>query len=131
MIKENTKDCLIISVDLSSYSDNRGTMTVIRHTDGETKILNVIKDIDAKDMYEKLLGIEKEKKTTDNIMKEDIDFLEIPTRIHNVLYRKGIDTIEKLCNKTYWEIYKISGMGENSLRDLIRTMEMYDLHFKE
>lgn len=134
MIKENTRDCLMISVDLSAYSVNCGTIMVMRHTDSESKILNVIKNIDARNIYEELLGIKKEKKekkTTDDIMKEDVAFLEISARIYNALHNRGINTIEKLCNKTYREIYMIRGIGESSLKELVDAMKMYGLYFKD
>lgn len=71
------------------------------------------------------------KKETNNIMEEHIDFLELPTRMYNSLIRNGINTIEKLCNRTYWDIYKIRNMGKDSLEELTRVMKVYDLHFKE
>ena len=64
-----------------------------------------------------------------NIIDKSIDFLELPTRIHNSLVRARIDTIKKLCNKTYLDMYKVRGLGECSLKELIRIMDIYDLHF--
>lgn len=62
---------------------------------------------------------EKRKEGISDITKEHIDFLKFPSRIRNSLLRKNIDTIEKLCSKTYDDIYKLRGMGENSLNELI------------
>lgn len=71
------------------------------------------------------------KKKSDDIMKENIGFLDISVRLYNSLSRAKIHTVEDLCNKTYYDIYRINGIGENMLKELIKTMEAYDLHFAE
>lgn len=71
----------------------------------------------------------KKRNQTNNIMNESIDFLELPARTHNSLVRANIKTIEKLCSKTYWDMFRIRGLGETSLKELVRRMDVYDLHF--
>lgn len=70
-------------------------------------------------------------KVSDNIMNENIIFLGLPTRILNALYRARIKTIGELCNKTYLDIVNVHCLGKNSIKELIETMEIYNLSFKE
>lgn len=70
-------------------------------------------------------------KKTNDIMKEHIDFLELSNRLSKVLKRYQIDTVEKLCNKSYHEFYIMHGLGESCLKELTDVMRIYDLHFKK
>lgn len=71
------------------------------------------------------------KKKSDDIMKENIGFLDISVRLYNSLSRAQIHTVEDLCNNTYDDVCRIKGIGENTLKELIRVMEVNDLHFAE
>lgn len=72
-----------------------------------------------------------ELKQSDDIMNEHIEFLGFPTRIKNILLRGKIDTVGKLCSKTYFDIYKLRTMGRGSMNEIIEVMEIYNLHLKE
>ena len=71
------------------------------------------------------------RKTTDNIMDEHVDFLELPTSIINALVRAKINTIGELCDKTYLDIYAIRNIGEISFKEIVAAMKVYNLCFKK
>lgn len=71
------------------------------------------------------------KKQTEDIMSEPIDFLELPTRTMYALMRSGIRTVGELCSKSYRDVYIIRDMGKRSLECLAEEMERYGLSFKE
>lgn len=96
----------------------------------ENLILDLAKVVEENRRLRKKLE-EAEKKKTEDIMKEKIDFLDISVRLYNSLYRAKIYTVEDLCNKTYLDIYKIRGIGDSTLKELIKMMEAYNLHFAD
>ena len=62
---------------------------------------------------------------------KNIDFLALSTRVKNALFRAKINTIGELCNKTYYDIRKLKGMGKVSMNELTEIMEKHNLYFKE
>jgi DNA-directed RNA polymerase subunit alpha len=80
-------------------------------------------------LREEIERLNKRNEKDYDIMKEDISFLDISIRTNHLLKRANINTIEELCNKTYFDVFRIRGLGEKSLDELIDAMEMYDLHF--
>lgn len=76
--------------------------------------------------------VKKTKHISDiDVMKQHISFFGLSTQANNALLKAKIDTVEKLCNKTYLEAYKIRGFGECSLKKVIEVMQVYNLHFLE
>ena len=102
----------------------------LKVTEVEELILYMAKIVEENRQLRKRLE-ERESVNLDKIMEYRIDILRLSKRTENTLWRQGITTIEKLCNKTYSEICKMRGMGETTMKDLTEAMEKYGLHFAE
>lgn len=109
-------------------------------------LLNELKMIDAEELIIAMASIVEENRRlrnklnifeniknreTNDILKEHIRYLELPSSIHNSLCRNGIFTIAKLCDMTYSEMINVKGLGDVGLRKLINIMNMYGLHFAD
>ena len=57
-MNKSVEDCLIISVDFTPHDTDM--MMVMRRKGKETHIINLLKDEDAREVYNKLIGDENE-----------------------------------------------------------------------
>lgn len=64
-----------------------------------------------------------------DLMKRDIEVLDLSVRPLNVLKRGGIRKIEDLCGKTEGEIRALRNMGNHSMTEIIKAMEEHGLYF--
>lgn len=56
---KNIEDCLTIGVDFDSRT-NYGVVTVGRHKNGKLYIINVLENDEARELYNKLIGVKNE-----------------------------------------------------------------------
>ena len=115
-------------IDVNCIASHEDLITENKHTNEikERKVHNFEAGMFFLNIY-----LEYKRKTTDNIMNENITFLELSTRIIHTLYRARINTVGELCTKTYIDILKIRGLGRDSLKEIIEAIQIYNLHLKE
>lgn len=58
-MNKSVEDCLIIGVDFS-FNDT-DVMMIMRRKDDETHIINLLKDEEAREVYNKLIGVKNGK----------------------------------------------------------------------
>ena len=110
--------------------DKKYTIDEVKVIELENLILDLAKVVEENRRLRKKLE-QADKKKSNNIMNESVDFLDFSSRANNALHKAKIHTISDLCNKTYGDMIRTRGFGEKSLEELVKIMEVYDLHFAE
>ena len=101
----------------------------LEESDRENRVLYRIIATDAGDAVDAItrainrINTETEKETS-------LEALELSIRTFHILKRDGIDTIEKLVQKSPNEIIKIRGMGSRSYNEIVEKLEARDLSLR-
>ncbi len=77
-----------------------------------------------------IVMIEKEDDQKEKVLEMSIDELELSVRSYNCLKRAGIDTVEKLTNKTSEDMMKVRNLGRKSLDEVLAKMKELGLQLK-
>ncbi len=70
-----------------------------------------------------IVMIEKEDDQKEKVLEMSIDELELSVRSYNCLKRAGIDTVEKLTNKTPEDMMKVRNLGRKSLDEVLAKLK--------
>lgn len=70
-----------------------------------------------------IVMIEKEDDKKEKVLEMSIDELELSVRSYNCLKRAGIDTVEKLTNKTPEDMMKVRNLGRKSLDEVLAKLK--------
>jgi len=70
-----------------------------------------------------IVMIEKEDDQKEKVLEMSIDELELSVRSYNCLKRAGIDTVEKLTNKTPEDMMKVRNLGRKSLEEVLAKLK--------
>lgn len=65
------------------------------------------------------------------LMNQDVKTLSISNRTKNTLYRRRIYTIKTLCEYSEKDIKNLKDIGNNTLKEIKRTLEEYGLSLKK
>ena len=101
----------------------------LEESDRENRVLYRIIATDTGDAVDAItrainrINTETEKETS-------LEALELSVRTFHILKRDGIDTIEKLVQKSPNEIIKIRGMGSRSYNEIVEKLEARDLSLR-
>jgi hypothetical protein len=67
----------------------------------------------------------------EEILKLDIEALELSVRSYNCLKRAGINTVADITSKSEQEMTKVRSLGRKSLNEVIRRITDLELHLRE
>ena len=70
-----------------------------------------------------IVMIEKDDDQKEKVLEMSIDELELSVRSYNCLKRAGIDTVEKLTNKTPEDMMKVRNLGRKSLDEVLAKLK--------
>lgn len=92
-------------------------------------------ELKKKVLLEHISELSKEKydylvKIDDELLKCNIDILNLSVRSYNGLRRAGIKTIEELISLDKNQIKDINALGQKSVKELIDRLDMYDIKMK-
>ena len=74
--------------------------------------------------------VEKEDDEKEKVLEMSIDELELSVRSYNCLKRAGINTVEKLINKTPEDMMKVRNLGRKSLEEVQAKISELGFHFR-
>lgn len=75
--------------------------------------------------------IEKEDDEKEKVLEMSIDELELSVRSYNCLKRAGINTVEKLTNKTPEDMMKVRNLGRKSLEEVLAKLKELNLELNQ
>jgi DNA-directed RNA polymerase alpha subunit len=80
---------------------------------------------------EKYASILREIVLNPGVTQEDISYIGITVRTHNVLKENGFYYVRDLLKATEVDLLKLPGFGHKSLSDIVKNLERYGLSLKK
>jgi len=121
-IKEHQQtplEILDLSVKSSAQLIEMGINTVEKFLKISSEQLIKIKTIDI-NCYEEIINKIKEIKGIKEHQQTPLEILDLSVRSYNCLCRAGIDTVEKLIQRSEKELFEVRNLGRNGFEEVVR-----------